>query len=1154
MDAVVRYVDQHIELEPEWESAFNLTIKLQKVIHEFIEWASSDKEVLFECFKYLLSVIYNMEQNDELFNYKYETKKFSSKEYRVIDYDVSKHEVSIHIPVSRLLAALSSKLAAYSISFNDFTLIQNGSVKINSIIEPSLRALVLSAQSNVGLWRRNGYSLLTQVYFYSNIKCRVEMFDRDLQSMQMGASLLEPNEFLVILLNKFKLLDFWVKDSPEGKTDDTKYEYLTGLAEELLQLLIVILTERYDMFIGQIMPIEKLKHEVIHQLCISPMAHSDIVKNVYSDNEINTTELESVLREVAEFKTAVNASAKGTYVLKKTYYNYYSPFFYHYTKMEKTKSEEEVLKNKAEKYIVPYRLPKFNNAFMKIRNLLDSDTLIRIFNCVLKRVQTKSKANSDGQLIRVLYLIGLALLEEQNGAEYPEAVEKFKFIEKLSKQKSSDSLKANLSNAIPLITAESYKQAAVWTADLLEKLTSKQTSTISSQVSPSTSKQSISAAASNIEIEGEKQKTDQKRKNQVKAKAEQRRLKILAKISEMQKRFIRDNKDFFDTTAVGDNSNLTQGSPINETDIATEDVDFTCLGPNQSQNVQLNTSKRYSCILCQEDQEITIDGPPMVLCCYIQHSKVLSKNRIQNIENVDIFDPLFMPSNLFWGIHTTTCGHVMHGTCWQKYVEGVKASESRRHRYPNFSVKQNEYLCPLCETIGNTVIPLFPSLRTLSSHFISTPTSDNEKKAVDIAYSDWVDGLLKTLDNSIQEELQDEKNIFIINPCPLTTITKLMADAVANNFKLLFSESSFMSSISSLSASSSSPALTGDETTTPKIIKEPKLSDETINIIEIYARSVFMFGMIAFPNDNDARMPITSWNNCAYTIQSLEQVIRSENKAIFGPFPSRQIDLLSSLVKYSSIYSIAKNIQNARDCCLKLLAAILPYNTLYFDKINIMEYDLFHVMAYLCFSMPHLYDKPTLNSVSCGNLNDAYIFKTVLQAHCVQIILHKIKTNSFLSTIEKNDFKYLFSQKKSTDDILVDADEDTDMIVDEPEPMEQDENDDNETFTDEEKKVYELFEYLLNHTPDIQPTDFKIPNPKKLLLSLKISLMPFLRCSAIFFNYLTDIPQYDQQKPFFNHHQDRETFSFLCKFLGVSSDLSDLLNMKVDYFKKALEK
>lgn len=42
MDPVVRQLDKHIEFEPEWETGFNLQLRLQDVITMFLDWAGSD--------------------------------------------------------------------------------------------------------------------------------------------------------------------------------------------------------------------------------------------------------------------------------------------------------------------------------------------------------------------------------------------------------------------------------------------------------------------------------------------------------------------------------------------------------------------------------------------------------------------------------------------------------------------------------------------------------------------------------------------------------------------------------------------------------------------------------------------------------------------------------------------------------------------------------------------------------------------------------------------------------------------------------------------------------------------------------------------------------------------------------------------------------
>ena len=47
MDSVTRKVGQHLEIEPEWESAFNLQLRLQDNIALFLDWCASDVSFLW---------------------------------------------------------------------------------------------------------------------------------------------------------------------------------------------------------------------------------------------------------------------------------------------------------------------------------------------------------------------------------------------------------------------------------------------------------------------------------------------------------------------------------------------------------------------------------------------------------------------------------------------------------------------------------------------------------------------------------------------------------------------------------------------------------------------------------------------------------------------------------------------------------------------------------------------------------------------------------------------------------------------------------------------------------------------------------------------------------------------------------------------------
>ena len=51
--------------------------------------------------------------------------------------------------------------------------------------------------------------------------------------------------------------------------------------------------------------------------------------------------------------------------------------------------------------------------------------------------------------------------------------------------------------------------------------------------------------------------------------------------------------------------------------------------------------------------------------------------------NVHLQDPTtfpFLRADLATAPHTSSCGHVMHARCWQKYFDDVSESERRRYR------------------------------------------------------------------------------------------------------------------------------------------------------------------------------------------------------------------------------------------------------------------------------------------------------------------------------------------------------------------------------------------------------------------------------------------------------------------------------------------
>lgn len=367
MDSVFRQTGQHMEYEPEWESAFNLHIKLAPVISLVLEWCSTDRVVLIKVYRMVVAAL--TESDFIVGQTSTEVKELADHSTLCLIYDVTSKPVSIHLPLSRFFAGLYVHFEKFNLNFDTISTTSSKPTP-EQIIEPVLCTLTMIAQVHAGLWRRNGYSLVNQLYFYRNVKCRSEMLDRDIVILQIGASLIESNEFLIHVLNKFNLIN-WAGPDYEATSlanpEDDSIRQVINMVDEMLELLIVIIGERHVPGIGILNEEDKMKKEIIQQLCIKPFTHSELSRSLWESQRDRDDSIENVIDSVAVFKKPSQSDKIGVYELKPVFYEDYNMYFYHYTKEEKSKSEEEQRKRrKAKGELVccpPPKLPQLRPLF-----------------------------------------------------------------------------------------------------------------------------------------------------------------------------------------------------------------------------------------------------------------------------------------------------------------------------------------------------------------------------------------------------------------------------------------------------------------------------------------------------------------------------------------------------------------------------------------------------------------------------------------------------------------------------------------------------------------------------------------------------------------------------------------------------------------------
>jgi len=1084
MDKVSRQVGQHIEFDPEWETAFNLVIKIQSTLALILDWCASDEKLLISAYQITGEALAEIQRTTTISHLIKDQKnilpivKTTVNEFKIdcFAYDVARDPVTVHIPVVRLFVALHVYLQRYSNTKTTFEqLCQDSKIYPCFVYEEALRIQVLCAQHVAGLWKRNGYSLSNQIYYYSNVKCRKEMFDRDILALQVGASLTPADTYMIQLLHKFNLLE-WVRSPENGHSTeaDSKIKEKVRIMEEFLHLLIMIIGERYEPGVGQVTREEKLTREVIHQLCISPMAHSELVRGLQESgqSELGSSDFEAVLKEVADFRRGT--TTKGNYELKVNRLAEYNPFYYHYSKADQCKSEEYVIKRRKANdepmhstLLIP-RPPPFTETFRPILNLFDSDIFLTLLKaCLCRSVDTKAHLWSDAILSRALHLMMLGFYEQERSptVQFHSRCEKFQF-DQYFNQLKNDCSSRNLCRELVTFMINLYNRFNQSTDVPMDE------NTTSNAVQES--------------LDSKKQ-AQRKRKDL----AAQKRAKIIAQMAASQKNFLEQNKelcpDFLDPKSntsepnsaspnANDLMNLSMSPPTLNTyeSMIVEPTVQSCLGTYDVESSP-TVQQKLTCIFCQESSDVKLNSDALVLSAYVQNSRVLSRNRTRRIENWDSFDPTFMSSDLHWGVHVSSCGHAIHASCWTRYYNSIASHDQRRtlrmRSTANYDIERNEFLCPLCQTLSNTVIPVLPSLRSLS----------RDRKFAQMSFTEWLDGLEKALNGSIESryEMETHEQQIFFNPCPLTSITKMMAERAAQNFQLLF-------------------GFAGDS-------RIQDFSDSIRERLLHFAKNVYKFGLNVDPNDESERIPIILWTSCAYTIQSIEQLLRVDSKSIFSTLSFPQSELMQTLTKVAAVYGLLHNSDELKKHCLKLLSVLLfsPSNI---QNPSLADIDLFHLLVSLCFTLPILFasneTSSSLNNVPTGNLNDLYLMRLILMAHCVQIL--------------------------SSSGFLVDfSDEDRLRSV---------ESKHKHHHHDRKVQIMEkLIEKIHKNSHSTSSKERLLPI-EVIREKLRQSILPLLRSAALFYRHLTGVE--------WPVESELDEYSTISLYLGLPIDVADLFDIE----------
>lgn len=614
----------------------------------------------------------------------------------VVPFVVSSQPVSFHHPMHWLFAEMLKHM--HRVSDASTFIDALGEDRLLMLVEHPLRVAVKLAQIRCNVWVRNGFAIRSQAFHYrDSMWMRDIMYDQDLFLQQCALAFTSPTRFLGTLLDRFELLEWF-----SGHTSEAHPVYDADqclfMAEELLLLLAVLLNE---IAVTAHWSIEaQVRRELIHYLVLGPCTYSELTKQVperFTDHSCFDREL----ARVAHFREPDGTADHGLYELRSAFLADVQPLFHHYSRNQREKAEQVL----AEKRAAGCTLPIYSTSplhvlahtpFRNLSNVFLSSVFLDMLFYALHNARD-FKEPPDTLIKMSLHLLaqgieghGEAFIElmtqvRSDGAKDPQTL--LDLLLNMSRQPACKAYEAHLGHI--------FDRAM--------------------QLSPSVANAVAQVRRPPVDVPEE----DTRRRQAARA----RQQAILQKFSAQQQSLLAELDD----------------------DPSDEDMD----------------EGFGTCILCQE----RLDGARAFgSLVHVQESRLIRTSVPREASSID--DVLATPLNLDQGTdgkrtrgtfkrmqdgvqmgypaaaHTTglvavTCGHGMHVSCFHTYLQSTEQRHALQvaRQHPE-DLSRFEYICPLCKSLGNMLLPEPGASPLGESPFRTAPLG--QVVQVDTPLPEWV--------------------------------------------------------------------------------------------------------------------------------------------------------------------------------------------------------------------------------------------------------------------------------------------------------------------------------------------------------------------------------------------------------------------------------
>ncbi|KWU45919.1 hypothetical protein RHOSPDRAFT_15730 [Rhodotorula sp. JG-1b] len=738
-----RAVDTHVEYESDqWVAAFNIASHVARMARSLgAAFAQADSLRYARILSASLARI-----PAPRIEYEFERVQLGSELYPCISYDISKRMVSFHHPVAWFWAELAKHAVGDKLSSGALEAIgveggikelllgspswfspqlSQGMARFLAALEAPIHTVALVSQVRAGLWVRNGFSMRAQHLHYRDYSLRENAYEQDLFFLQTAFVVIDPSIVIASLVERFGLTKLLAERKiPTG----APFEPEQGLAllDELLSTLIALFSD--PTYVAPLSTAKALRRELIHYLALAPTTYSDLLAHIsarFSDDP----SIDRVLSQIARFKPPSGSNDQGMYSLRDELFGEVNPDFLHYSRNQREEAEGLVkawMKRQPpnttaaneDLVVVPHKLPltpTTSGPFAELPLALGCQGLRALLLSALLAGRSTDvepaeegaparSVSSEAVLDRALQLCLLG------ASEQPES---------FANLCVEDVAVAGLETSIAQVLAEleqddqmkGVRAKARYLLDGLVTVHGERVASLRKPVESTTAQEDTASATQALEAK--------------RAAAKARQAAIMQQFQKAQSAFLQSVEDVDD----------------DEDDAMADGGQASTSGPARTPHLDFD-----SCIVCQEALQTS---SPFGLLALVQTSRFIrltpddegggnhrgaayveevlelpasldrdmSEMRPYGVASVKassrkasiVEDGLAQgfPLSRKEGLHTSSCGHMMHLACFEQYCTSVAQRHlSQPQRQQPEDIERREFTCPLCKSLGNVLLPV----------------------------------------------------------------------------------------------------------------------------------------------------------------------------------------------------------------------------------------------------------------------------------------------------------------------------------------------------------------------------------------------------------------------------------------------------------------